>query len=95
MNTPFHRFFLLCPERPLGRINRAGASKAASDHLSLPIDRECAFVQAGLLSRLPAWILRDETNDLDAMLASAVYPYVGIGVTLVHQVHGRKQVATI
>src|SRR6202022_3652703 len=58
--------------RAVGRIavrqpGNALFSRRARDNRCLPIDHECALVEAGIVSGLPAWILRYGANDLDAM----------------------------
>ena len=63
------------------------------NHLGFPVDHEGALVEAGLIPRLPAWILCNGTNDFNAMLTLTDYQHLGIGVALVYQVLGWKKVA--
>src|ERR1019366_1782677 len=63
------------------------------DYLYLPVDFECAFVEACLVPGLPAWILCNRANDLYAILVFTGYQHLGVGVSLVNHVIGRKQVA--
>jgi len=53
-----------------------------------PIDYECTLVEARIVARLPAWILRYRTDDLDAMFALAGYQHLGIGAAFVHEMRG-------